>query len=198
MPGDPRVIPGHVVRHEIEDEPEPSFGKLFSGNGQTLPAPQMVVDHVSPHTIRGPHVVFRTKIRKGPPEVFKKALVPVRNGDTRGAPFPDAHEPQGVKAPSREGVPLLPRDGRQIHRLLVFQAEFPQPDPGVDLVDERMFRPWIHFSPYFFNVPWVAVQALPASRYFFASSSPKSRISAPTSPVQPVWWLAPMPAPLSP
>jgi hypothetical protein len=40
--------------------------------------------------------------------------------------------------------------------------------------------------------------SLPPCRKASASSFPKISISMATTPVQPVWWLAPMPAPLSP
>ena len=46
--------------------------------------------------------------------------------------------------------------------------------------------------------PRAKAAALPDSSNVFASSEPKSWISVATSPVHPVWWLAPSPAPLSP
>jgi len=41
----------------------------------------VLINHVLSNTIRRSHVVFRAEIGEGPPEVFKKTLVLIRNGD---------------------------------------------------------------------------------------------------------------------
>jgi hypothetical protein len=48
------------------------------------------------------------------------------------------------------------------------------------------------------DFPRMKAPPLPASSNFFGSRNPKSWISLATTPVHPVWWLAPRPAPLSP
>ena len=48
------------------------------------------------------------------------------------------------------------------------------------------------------DFPRAKAALFPPSSTFVASSMPKSWISFATTPVHPVWWLAPSPAPLSP
>jgi len=48
------------------------------------------------------------------------------------------------------------------------------------------------------SLAFLKAAALPPARRAPASSRPNSSISFATTPVHPVWWLAPMPAPLSP
>jgi len=61
------------------------------------------------------------------------------------------------------------------------------------LVENRMFRPGVHFFASGSDFSRMKAAALPPSIDFFASSNPKSWISFATIPVQPVWWLAPSP-----
>jgi hypothetical protein len=52
------MVRSYVVWDEIEDEFEPPAREFFPGNRQSFPASQVFVDHILPHTIRRPHVVF--------------------------------------------------------------------------------------------------------------------------------------------
>ena len=61
----------------------------------------------------------------------------------------------------------------EIYRSLVFPAQFTQPDPGVDFIDDRMFRPWVHFftSPAS-EAPFTKAACLPTSKARLGSRSP--------------------------
>jgi hypothetical protein len=130
-----------MVWNAVEDKLESTLGKFSSGNSKTFPTSQVFVNHVLPHTIRRPYVVFCPEVGKSPTEVCKKALVLIRDGDARGAPFPDPHEPHGVNVQAGDGVPLLPGNLGQGYRPFVFLAQLLKPDPCIDFIDNRMFWP---------------------------------------------------------
>src|SRR4029079_4105853 len=81
---------------------------------------------------------------KGALEIFNEPLVADRNLNAGRAALPYSHEPHGVDAKGFDVVPLLFRNRAETYRLLVFPAEFTQPDPGVDFVDDGIFRPSCH------------------------------------------------------
>jgi hypothetical protein len=58
--------------------------------------------------------------------------------DAGGAAFPDPHEPQRVDPQAGKGVPLPGRNNAEVNLPAVFPAQFAEPDPCVDFVNNRM------------------------------------------------------------
>ena len=146
MRGRPGMVGGHVVGHEIEDQPQASLREHFAGSREPRGTAEVLVDDVAAHAIGRADIVLCRKVGKGPAEILQEALVPHGDFNPGRAPLPDAHEPHGVEAKGGNRIPLLGRHRGEIHRPLVFLAEFTQPDPGVDLVDDGMFGPGFHVT----------------------------------------------------
>ena len=138
---DPGVVRSDVVGHEIEDEPHAALCERFPGCCEPLRTAEVPIDDVAAHAVGRADIVLRREVGKGAAEVLEEPLVSHGDLDPGGAPLPDAHEPDGVKAVSGDGIPLLRRNRGEIHRPLVFPAQISQPDPGVDLVDDRVLGP---------------------------------------------------------
>ena len=192
MIANPGMVWRDVVRDEIEDEAQSALAEHGTRGGESLRAAEVLIDDVPAHAVGRADVVLRDKVGERSQEIFEEPRVAYRDRDSSGAALPDAHEPHGIKATGGDAIPLLRRHRTQVQRLLVFPAKITQPDPGVDLIDDRMLGPGAH------RFYFLKTACLPPSKVVFASSRPKSCIVLATSPVQPVWWLAPSPAPLSP
>ncbi len=102
----PRMVGCHVVRHEIQDQPQTSLRQFLSGSGKALRATQVLVDLISPNRICGSDVVLPPKIRQGAPEIVHQGAVLIGNGSACRAALPDAHQPNGIEAVGRYGIPL--------------------------------------------------------------------------------------------
>ena len=126
----------------------PRFARVLPGYRQPLRTTEVFVNDVAAHAVGRADIVLRRKVGEGSPEILKEPLVPHGDLDPGRAPLPDAHEPDGVKAMGGDGIPLLLRNRGEVHGPLVFPAQFTQPDPGVDLINDRMLGPRFHlFCP---------------------------------------------------
>src|SRR3989441_13317852 len=117
-----------------------------------------------------------------------------RNSPARFARLPHAEEPDPVEAHLRDAVQLDVRNVVERGRPPDAAGQLCQPDPGVDLEQRRIAVAHHGFSAASSSA-WAA---LPPSSSFSGSTVAKTCIRRATTPVQPVWWLAPSPAPLSP
>ena len=177
-----------VVGHVVEDQPEAARGELARA---PRPAPP------GRRSARRRRSRARSRASRSRPPARRSGsaarLPAVRPGSASAiaqpgrAALPDAHQPDGVDRQRRERVPRRRRAPRRARAVARLAAEPLEPDRGVDLVDRRAGAAGA--SP--------ASARRPASRRLRAQR-PASRNSSATVPVQPVWWLAPMPAPLSP
>lgn len=138
------MVRRHVVWYEIEDQAQPALMKHGSGDGESLRPTEVVINDIAAHAVRGADVILRRKVRQGSPEVFKKPLVLHGDFDSSGTALPDAHQPNGVKAKGCDPIPLIGRHRGKVHGPLVFPAHFTKPDPGVYLVNDRVFGPCAH------------------------------------------------------
>src|SRR5215469_13937570 len=116
MFGDPWVIRRHMVRHEIQNQPHAAPAELPSRGCQTLLAAKMGVDDVTPHRISRPYVILGTKIGECAPEIVQPNLVLIGDRDAGRTAFPDAHQPDRLKAKLCDGVPFGRWDGTQVDR----------------------------------------------------------------------------------
>src|SRR5436190_4681641 len=96
------------------------------------------------HAVGRTDIILSGKIGQSSFELLKQRFVSHGDRDARGASLPNSHEPDSVEAISGEGIPLLLGNSGEIHWFLVFLAEFAEPDPGVDLIDDGVFRPRCH------------------------------------------------------
>ncbi|MCG3776005.1 MAG: hypothetical protein JW395_2854 [Nitrospira sp.] len=163
---DPGMIRRHVIRDEIQDQSHPPVGQLLPGSSKFCRPSQVLVHDVASHTIGRTDIVLCHKVRESSPEIRKQPLVLHRNGCAGGTPFPHAHEPDRIKTVSSKGVPFLIGNRGQGHGLPVCPAQLTQPDPGVDLIDDRIFPPGLH------PLPFLNAARLPPSRARLASRRP--------------------------
>ena len=133
----PRMVGSDMVRHEVEDEREPTLGQRGPRSRETGRPTQMRDRRSS----RGRSTASRPRPRvvevgQRAPERVGQALVLERDRDPRRAALPDAHQPDGVEPELPDRVPLARRNAREIDRGSVAAAQLVEPHPGVDLVDE--------------------------------------------------------------
>ena len=187
--GCPRMIGRHVVGDVVEDQPQPPVGQLRPGRRQGVGAAEALVHDVVAHAVGGADHVLRAEIRKRGPVGRLQPGIGQRDLETGGAPAPDAHQPDRVDRQGRQGVPLGVGHFTELERALALAPEPLEPDRRVDLVDGGA---WGQAHGGF------AQPVRPAAAAASACSAGPSTKSIATVPVQPVWWLAPIPAPLSP
>src|SRR3989442_610485 len=138
--------------------------------------------------------VLFAQVREGVLEFPAPLRIASRNSLARFTRLPHAQEPDPVEAHLRDAVQLDVRNVVERGRPSDDAGQLGQPDPGVDLEQRREAAASHDFSaasrsPY---------PVLPASSIFSGSMVAKRCIMRAMTPVQPVWWLAPRPAPLSP
>ena len=138
----PRVVGRDVVRHEVEDQPQPALGERLARRREAGRARRGARRPCS----RGCSTASRRRppcVKSGQraPEALDQAVVLERDRDPGRAALPDAHQPDRVEAERRDRVPLAPRARRaRSIGLPGATAQLVEPDPGVDLVDERVGR----------------------------------------------------------
>ncbi len=150
--------------NKIQDQPQPAFTEQASCGGEPRGAAEVLIDDVAAHAVGRPHIVFRRKVGEGSPEILEEPRVSHGDLNSGRAPLPDPHEPDGVKAQGGNGIPLRLRYRAEIYWSLVFPAEFTQPHPGIDLVNDRIFGPGFHLltSPAS-EAPFANAASLPPS-----------------------------------
>ncbi len=138
---DPWMIAREVIGNKIQHEANAPLCKQGSGPGQAFRTPQVAVYHVTTNAIwRSYHVPVGIV-----GQCFTKGSLQVRfgsgNEDARWAPLPDPHKPHGIDAQAAQAFPFFRRDIAQSHQTFVAAAKFGQPDPCVDLIDDRLPGP---------------------------------------------------------
>ena len=164
-----------VVGHVVEDQLQPALGQRGPRRGEG--GAEARVDDVVAHAVRRADHVLVAQVRqrrahaRHQPRV-RRARSPARPGCAPTRPSARRRRPAARRARPTSAAGTSPSVRRP-----------PQPDRGVDLVDRR-------------SAGAHQPAARPPSRA--RPTAPPSRNSSATAPVQPVWWLAPRPAPLSP
>src|SRR5436190_1372657 len=130
----------------------------------------------------------------GPGDVVLGMTLDPRVIQARFTRLPHAQEPDPVEAHLRNAVQLDVRNVVERGRPSDDAGQLCQPDPGVDLEQRRIAVARHDFSAASMST----YPILPASSIFSGSMVAKRCIMRAMTPVQPVWWLAPRPAPLSP
>src|SRR5262249_2645579 len=194
---DPRMIDARVVGDEVEHQSQIALSEPLA---ETVEG--SISSKISVHRVAGDREprtgnILLTQVR----ESFLKLPAPFRiaprDSLPRVARLPHAQEPDPVEAHLRDAVQLgvgnvvergpSPDDARQLR----------QPHPGVDLEQRR-----IAVARHGFCAATAAAVStypvFPASSIFCGSMVAQRCIKRAMTPVQPVWWLAPSPAPLSP
>ena len=150
------------------------------------------------YTIGRSRIVFRTKVPKWSAEVVQKDFILIYNREARWPSFPNTQCPYIIEAEFGDSVPIRRRQIVQVNDGSVLLAEIMKQDP------RDLYFTNCEISGPLGNGHPLLVAALanaplfPAARNCFSSIRPKISISFATRPVQPVWWPAPRPAPLSP
>ena len=93
---------------------------MASRGGEPLRPAEVFIDDVAAHAVGRADIVLRRKVGEGSPEILEEPLVAHGDLDPGGAPLPDAHEPDGVKATGGDVIPLLRRHRGEVHGPLVF------------------------------------------------------------------------------
>ena len=104
---DPRVVGRNVVGHEVEDQRHPALCERGSCSREAGGAAQVRVDRVAPDAVRRADDVIRAEVGQRAPERRGQAVVLERDGDSRRASLPDAHQPNRVEAELPDRVPFL-------------------------------------------------------------------------------------------
>ena len=137
--GYPAMIAGDMIGHEIENQLDAMLSQLFAKNGQALAAAQLAFDLIIMDGVGGAgHVRFadigqRVSILV---QVIERAL-------SRGrAALPNAHQPDGVKAPGGQRLQLRRRHICQGDGPAIIAAQLIQPDPGIDLINDWIGMPF--------------------------------------------------------
>ncbi len=200
--GHPRVVRRHVVRDEVEDEPQAPLAQAPAEAGERRVAAEVRVDPVVADREAGAADVRLAEVGQDAPVLGPPPLVRGRDAPRRLARLPDAEEPDEVEAVRREAVELGVGDVVERRRPSERRGELGQPDPRVDLEERGVTRAGHRRASY---SPCTCSRTRRAARPSFAVfrmssplTRPKRSMSAAIVPVQPVWWLAPRPAPLSP
>ena len=119
----------------------------------------------------------------------------------RGSPHPRRRRPRARAQPAGRREPRPSIEGRAQLRVGTSAGAGPGPGAGGAAVRARWRPPgpgWRRSRRRHAVLAGRDGRPPPPRRTSAGSRSPNSRISRATVPVQPVWWLAPMPAPLSP
>lgn len=130
------MIAGDVVGREVEDEAHAALGQLGARHAQTVVAAQGGVGAVAAHGIgRADHVFGRPVGQDGVELLAALRVIQIDLG-TEGAALPDAHQPDGVEAEISQLIPGSSGHIGQGDRPAILAAQFAQPEPGIDLVDD--------------------------------------------------------------
>ena len=136
--GRPRMVGRDVVRHEVEDQAEPALRERRARRGEPVRPAQLRVDHVAADAVRRADHVLASRSRAA------------RAGRTRPAPRSRARSrPRPGCAPRRPSArprrsrarrsrPTRARERRRGRPRSLAAAQLIEPDPRVELVDERM------------------------------------------------------------
>ena len=140
MRADPVVIGCHVVRNEVEHEPQAARAHPLAQTGQRLVAAEVGVDAVVADGEGGPGDVGVAEIRENP-VVFGDPIRIRRRHPARSlAGLPDAEKPDEVEPVARELVQL--GVGHVVQRRGTGErlAQFGQPDARIDLEKRGVAR----------------------------------------------------------
>ena len=132
----PRMIGRDVVRHEVEDQFQAATLERLSRRCEATVATELAGNLVLADAVRRADDVGACEVGQRTLEALHEPLVSKRDLDAGRASFPDPHQPDRIEPELRDRVPLLDRHVGEA------DAQLAQPDPGVDLVDERMRDEW--------------------------------------------------------
>src|SRR5438445_284999 len=191
---DPGVIQARVVGDEVEHQlkatlPEP-LAETVQGN-----VPSQILVHRVPGD-REPRAgnVLIAQVRESFFEFPPPFGVGPRDSLADCARLPHAQEPDPVEAHLGDAVQLGVGNVVERGRPASGTEQLGQPHSGVDLKQRRVPGVRHGLCPTTSS----AYCVLPTSSIFSGSTVAKTCIRRATTPVQPVWWFAPSPAPLSP
>src|SRR5438477_4265950 len=186
----PRMIERRVVGDEVQHQAQVAFGEPLAKELERAGAAEVTVHDVLADGEWRAGDVVRREVGENL-AIFVLPLGLAQRDPSPGLPcLPNAEQPDPVEPVGRDAV-----EDRVVHvgergRPVARAPQLVEPDTRVDLVERRVIR---------HQTPRSETGSRPQrSRNVSASTIPKTLISVATRPVQPVWWLAPSPAPLSP
>jgi hypothetical protein len=135
-----------MIRHKIKDEPHVSLVQSGAQAEQSLQAPKLLRDGITPDGIRGADTIVEREIVKGRLQRHDRGSILTHYPGTVQARFPYPHKPDSVDLPVPPEVKVRFGDGRQSsfgNRLS--RHKFCKPDTRVDFVN----TPVGHGAPSF-------------------------------------------------
>ena len=193
-----------MVGDEVEEQAQAASAEPLAQAGEGGIAAELCVNRVARDGEARAGDVLLAQIRQRLLELPAPLGVGARDALPRRPGLPDAEEPDPVESHPGEPVELGVRDVIERRPPAETLRQLRQPDPRVDLVERRMGGPAVtgvdSGFPAATQAASISVMAafLPSSRTCSADVVANRCMMRAMMPVQPVWWLAPMPAPLSP
>ncbi len=141
---EPWMIGSHVVRHEVDDQTNPSLGQRGACRSEAVAAAEPPIDVVAAYAVGRADDVGVGEI--GECGAKRRQLAGRFQGqsDPCRAAFPDTHQPHGVHAGRGHRVPLGGGNFGECRVAAGPLADIVEPGRGVQLVDHGIRRPLAH------------------------------------------------------
>ena len=141
--GEQRVVGRGVVGHEVEHQAHAVGGEARAQRGQGGGAAEVGRDLVARNGVRGPDDVAVGQVGQRAAIGHAQPGVGAGEADRGQARRPDSHQPHGIEAQGRDPLDLLRRNGVEGQAPTGARGQLAHPNPGVDLVEERVPGPAI-------------------------------------------------------
>ena len=194
MGSDPRVIRRGVVRYIVQHQLDVAAGQSLPEARQRRLAAKGLADAIGRDRKSGTADIVLGEVRQKRFELSAPFRIAARHGATGSAGLPHAQRPDPIEPVFDEAIQDGVIDIGERELSAGFTGQMLEPDARIEL-EER----WVSHSGHarcLLYLSWP--RPMPAFRRVSPSSLPKISIRVATMPVHPVWWLAPIPAPLSP
>ena len=197
-----------MIGDEIEHQPQAALPEPLAQPGQGRIAAEILMHRVAGDREAGAGDVLLAQVRQRLLKFPAPLRIAARDLLRRQAGLPDAQEPDPVEPHLGQAVQLGVGNVVQRRRPAQRPGQLRQPDAGVDLVQRGIARRWTmrrYNSRYVLFIRPLAPSRAGADHgsvelqdLFGVDTSRTGAWQRAIWPVQPVWWLAPRPAPLSP
>ena len=132
----PWMIRRHMVGHKIQNQAQTALREHLPRYGKSIRSAEVFIHNVPVHTISRADIIGRGIVRQCAVEIGLQCRVFVGNAHSLRASLPYAHQPHGVHVERGKFIPLFRRNSAQCDGALVLPAQFIEPHPCIDLVDD--------------------------------------------------------------